>query len=104
MTASIRCGASHITLAALALLILAPGTRAQDTFPSKPVHLLVPFPPGGAVDIVARTLADELGKRWPTNIIIENRPGAGGTISPIKTLADLIATARAKPGQLSYGL
>jgi tripartite-type tricarboxylate transporter receptor subunit TctC len=54
------------------------------------VHILVPFPPGGAVDIVARTLADELGKRWPANIIIDNRPGAGGTIA-----AD--ATAKAAP-------
>jgi tripartite-type tricarboxylate transporter receptor subunit TctC len=161
MAASIRHGLARTALAILALAALTPATRAQDTFPSKPVHLLVPFPPGGAVDIVARTLADELGKRWPANIIIENRPGAGGTIaadaaakappdgytlvivasghaivpflypklpydvfadftpitllgnspnlalvradSPIRTLADLIAAARAKPGQLSYG-
>src|SRR5215472_12798043 len=161
MAASIRRGAARITLAILAVVALVAASRAQEAFPSKPVHLLVPFPPGGAVDIVARTLADELGKRWSANIIIENRPGAGGTIaadaaakappdgytlvivasghaivpflypklpydvfkdftpitllgnspnlalvradSPIKTLADLIAAARAKPGQLSYG-
>ena len=134
---------------------------AQDTYPSKPIHLLVPFPPGGAVDIVARTLGDELAKSLGQSIIIENRPGAGGTLaaqaaaksppdgytlvvvasghaivpflfpklqydvfndftpisllgnspnlilvkadSPVKTLADLIALARQKPGQLTYG-
>ena len=54
---------------------------AQDAFPSKPVHLLVPFPAGGAVDIVARTLGDELARRWGQSVVIENRPGAGGTIA-----------------------
>src|SRR5262244_3393485 len=81
MAASIRRGAALITLAILAVVALVAASRAQEAFPSKPVHLLVPFPPGGAVDIVARTLADELGKRWSANIIIENRPGAGGTIA-----------------------
>jgi tripartite-type tricarboxylate transporter receptor subunit TctC len=69
-------------LAALAMLIGASGVAlAQDTFPSRPVHLLVPFPPGGAVDIVARTLGDVLSKRWGQTIVVENRPGAGGTIA-----------------------
>src|SRR6266852_9353161 len=81
MAASIRYCATNIALAALACLALGSAARAQDSFLSKPVHLLVPFPPGGAVDIVARTLADELGKRWAPNIVIENRPGAGGTIA-----------------------
>src|ERR1700753_1919942 len=67
-------------LAAAAILIGASGVAlGQDKFPSRPVHLLVPFPPGGAVDIVARTLADELSKRWGQPIVVENRPGAGGT-------------------------
>jgi len=70
------------TLAALAAMMIASGAAfAQDTFPSKPVHLLVPFPPGGAVDIVARTIGDELSKRWGQTIVVENRPGAGGTIA-----------------------
>jgi tripartite-type tricarboxylate transporter receptor subunit TctC len=68
-------------LAALAALTIAGAAYAQEAFPSKPVHLLVPFPPGGAVDIVARTLSDELSKRWGQPIVVENRPGAGGTLA-----------------------
>ena len=69
-------------LAALAALFFSVGAAlAQAAFPSRPVHLLVPFPPGGAVDIVARTLGDELSRRWGQPIVIENRPGAGGTIA-----------------------
>src|SRR5579872_6556598 len=84
-------GVAALALAAAALISMGFSARAQDAYPSKPVHLLVPFPPGGAVDIVARTLADELGKRWTqANIIIENRPGAGGTIAAE-------ATAKAAP-------
>jgi tripartite-type tricarboxylate transporter receptor subunit TctC len=149
-------------LAAVAALTIASGTAfAQGTYPSKPVHLLVPFPPGGAVDIVARTLSDELSRRWGQQIVVENRPGAGGTIaeaaaakakpdgytlilvasghaitsylypglpydplhdftplslvgsspnmmlvredSPLRSIADVLAAARAKPGELSYG-
>jgi tripartite-type tricarboxylate transporter receptor subunit TctC len=149
-------------LAAVAASMVASGVAfAQTTYPSKPVHLLVPFPPGGAVDIVARTLSDELSKRWGQSIVVENRPGAGGTIaeavaakakpdgytiilvasghaitsflypdlpydplrdftplslvgsspnmmlvredSPLRSIADVLAAARDKPGQLSYG-
>jgi tripartite-type tricarboxylate transporter receptor subunit TctC len=134
---------------------------AQQTFPTKPVRLLIPYAAGGAVDILGRTLGDELSKRWGQPVIIENRTGAGGTIasqvvaksdpdgytlvivasghainpylykklpydtfkdftpisllgsspnmmmvaasSPFKTVADVIAAARAKPGSISYG-
>lgn len=159
MSASIR--AARLALALLAVVAAAPSGRAQGAYPDRPVHILVPFTAGGAVDIVTRSLADELGKRWPANIIVDNRPGAGGTIaadatakaapdgytlvvvasghpivpylfpklpydifrdftpltllgsspnlavvrndSPIKSIADLVTAARAKPGQLSYG-
>jgi tripartite-type tricarboxylate transporter receptor subunit TctC len=135
---------------------------AQTGFPAKAVHLFVPYPAGGAVDILARTLGDELSKNWGQPVIVENRPGAGGVVasqalatsapdgytlivvasghatnpflypkipydtfkdftpisllasspnillvradSPYKTLADLLAQARAKPGSLSYGM
>jgi tripartite-type tricarboxylate transporter receptor subunit TctC len=64
----------------MALLAAGPAPAAE-AFPSRPVHVLVPFPAGGAVDIVARTLGDELSRRWGQSVIIENRPGAGGTIA-----------------------
>lgn len=137
------------------------GCSAQaQTYPSASVHILVPYPPGGAVDIIARTLGDELGRQWSQSIVVENRPGAGGVIasqalvksppdgytlilvaaghalnpyfyakmpygfddftpisligsspnillvpanSPYRTLADMLADARANPGKLSYG-
>jgi tripartite-type tricarboxylate transporter receptor subunit TctC len=150
------------TLAAVsALMIASSAAFAQAPYPSRPVHLLVPFPPGGAVDIVARTLSDELSKRWGQQIVVENRPGAGGTIaaaalakaapdgytlilaasghaivsylypdlpydplrdftplslvgsspnmmlvredSALRSIADVLAAARDRPGQLSYG-
>src|SRR6202051_2923866 len=69
-------------LAAIVSLLAAVGTAsAQDVFPSRPVHVLVPFAPGGAVDIVARTLGDELSSRWGRGVVVENRPGAGGMVA-----------------------
>jgi len=68
-------------LAALGALLAAGPAPAQEAYPARAVHLLVPFPPGGAVDIVARTISDELSKRWGQSIVVENRPGAGGTIA-----------------------
>ena len=54
---------------------------AEDAYPSKPVHIFVPYPPGGAVDIVTRTLGDELAKRWNQSVVVENRPGAGSIVA-----------------------
>jgi tripartite-type tricarboxylate transporter receptor subunit TctC len=71
----------RLLIAAIALCALGGAAGAQEVFPAKPVHLYVPFPPGGAVDIVGRTLGDELSKRWGQSVIIENRPGAGGAIA-----------------------
>jgi tripartite-type tricarboxylate transporter receptor subunit TctC len=83
--------------------LLSGAALAQEAFPSKPVHIYVPFPPGGAVDIVGRTLGDELAKRWGQTVVIENRPGAGGAIATqaaAKALADgytliIVATGHA---------
>jgi tripartite-type tricarboxylate transporter receptor subunit TctC len=150
------------TFAAI-MVALACGTSfAQQGFPSKPVHLLLPYAPGGAVDILGRTLGEELAKKWGQPVLVENRTGAGGVIasqvvakaepdgytlivvamghsinpflyenlpydtfkdftpisllgsspnvllvaanSPYKSLADILAAAREKPGALAYGM
>jgi tripartite-type tricarboxylate transporter receptor subunit TctC len=69
---------------ALALLcataaLYTPHAAAQ-AWPAKPIRLMVPFPPGGSTDIVARIVAQKLGERLGQSIVIENRGGAGGTI------------------------
>jgi tripartite-type tricarboxylate transporter receptor subunit TctC len=61
---------------ALPLTLAAPAVRAQG----RPVRLVVPFPPGGAVDLLVRIMAEKLGGALGTNVIIENRGGAGGMI------------------------
>jgi tripartite-type tricarboxylate transporter receptor subunit TctC len=134
---------------------------AESAFPEKPVHIFVPYAPGGGVDVLARTLGDAVSRQWGQSIVIENRPGAGGVVasqalasatpdgytlivvasghatnpflypklpydtfknftpisllassanillvradSPFKTLSDVIAQAKAKPGGLSFG-
>lgn len=154
-------GRSLIACSLAALLITAGAALGEEAYPARPVHVLVPYPPGGAVDIVARTMGDELSKRWGQPFVVENRPGAGGTIasavaakaapdgytlilvaaghaivrylypdlpydplhdftpislvgsspnmllvradSRFKSVAEVIAYARAKPGELTYG-
>ena len=64
-----------------ALLALAAGpARAQPNFPSKPVTIIVPYPAGGSNDTFARELGKKLGEAWKIPVIIDNRPGAGGSI------------------------
>jgi tripartite-type tricarboxylate transporter receptor subunit TctC len=73
-------------IAVVACAVLAPA-QAQ-TWPSKPVRIVVPFPPGGTTDIVARSIGVELQRMWQHAVVIENRPGAGGNIG-----ADVVAKA-----------
>ncbi len=144
-----------------AAAMISGAASAQSGFPSKPVHIYVPYAAGGGVDILARTLGDVVSKQWGQGVVVENRPGAGGLVasqalvtsppdgytlivvasghatnpflypkmpydtfkdftpisllasspnillvkadSPFKTVADLIAQAKAKPGSLAYG-
>jgi tripartite-type tricarboxylate transporter receptor subunit TctC len=146
--------------AAVAMFTAGGLASAQSTFPSKPVHIFVPYAAGGGVDILARTLGDVVSRQWGQTVVVENRPGAGGVVasqalvtsppdgytlivvasghatnpflypkipydtfkdftpisllasspnillvradSPFKTVGDMIAQARAKPGSLSF--
>jgi tripartite-type tricarboxylate transporter receptor subunit TctC len=67
-------------LTALLALCLAGAVFAQDRFPEKPVRFIVPFPPGGGTDALARILAAKLGEQWGQQVIIDNRAGAQGNI------------------------
>ncbi|MEJ0070076.1 MAG: tripartite tricarboxylate transporter substrate binding protein [Pseudomonadota bacterium] len=78
-------------LAWIAVVALAlgasPGASADD-YPTRPVRLVAPFPPGGVVDILARTIGQRLSVALGQSVVVENRPGAGGTIG-----ADNVAKA-----------
>jgi tripartite-type tricarboxylate transporter receptor subunit TctC len=151
----------RIAAVTAAMLAVGGGASAQSAFPSKPVHIFVPYAAGGGVDILARTLGEVVSKQWGQSVVVENRPGAGGVVasqalvssapdgytlivvasghatnaflypkipydtfkdftpisllasspnillvradSPFKTLSDVIAQAKAKPGSLSFG-
>ena len=67
-------------LVALLALCLAGAALAQERFPEKPVRFIVPFPPGGGTDALARILAAKLGEQWGQQVIIDNRAGAQGNI------------------------
>lgn len=68
----------HLLLAGLGAITL--GAAAQSAYPSKPVHMIIPFPPGGTLDAVGRQLAQKLGEQMGQPFIVENRPGGNGTI------------------------
>ena len=68
-------------LAALACLIGMQPARAQEAWPSRPIRIVVVFPPGGASDIIARVLAEALTPRLGQRVVVDNRPGAGGTLA-----------------------
>ncbi len=63
------------------LAVAAPPSRASaQSWPTRPVRMIVPFPAGGATDVVARLLGQKLGEAWGLNVVVENRAGAGGNI------------------------
>ena len=78
-----------LAAAVLVGCVLAAPAHAQP-FPSKPVKLVIPFPPGGSLDNVGRLLAQKLSEAWGQQVVIENKPGAGGNIG-----ADAVAKSPA---------
>jgi tripartite-type tricarboxylate transporter receptor subunit TctC len=147
-------------IALVAVTAVAAGAHAQ-TFPNRPIRLIVPQPPGGGTDIVARVMADQLAKQLGQQVVVDNRPGAGTVVGtdlaakaapdgytllmglnanmavnpslfsklpydpvldftpvamlvtfpflvvvnndlPVKSIADLVALAKSKPGQLNF--
>ena len=77
----LRC-VTHLLLwaAALALSLAAPASERAETFPSRPIHLIMPYAPGGIVDFAGRVLAQKLGEVLGQPVVAENRPGAGGIV------------------------
>jgi tripartite-type tricarboxylate transporter receptor subunit TctC len=71
----------------LLVAAFAAGAWAQD-YPTKPIRIVVPFPPGGATDLLARAVAQRLTEKWGQAVIVDNRPGAGGNIG-----SELVAKA-----------
>jgi tripartite-type tricarboxylate transporter receptor subunit TctC len=86
--------ASSLALMGVMALSLLPAvTNAQTTsmaYPTKPIRLVVPFPAGGATDIFARTLSQKLAEKIGSAVVVENKPGAGGTLG-----SDLVAKSPA---------
>lgn len=84
----------------LSAIVLATATApviAKDSYPNRQIHLLVAFPPGGGVDGVARRLAEQLGKDLKQTVVVENKPGAGGTLA-----AGIVANAKPDGYTLLY--
>ena len=71
----------RIAAAAMALSVAGGIASAQSPFPSRTVHIFVPYSAGGGVDILARTLGDVVSRQWGQSVVVENRPGAGGVVA-----------------------
>lgn len=75
----LRRGALTLLLAATAATA-APALLAQTTYPSKPITMVIPFPPGGQTDVIGRLVGDQLSRRLGQPVVVENRPGVNGSL------------------------
>ena len=91
----------RMTLAALSSLALlgAAGAPAQTAYPSQPIKFIVPYPAGGATDVLARMVAQKMQDSWQQTVVVENKPGAGGTIGN-----NLVAKAPADGHTVLFGI
>jgi tripartite-type tricarboxylate transporter receptor subunit TctC len=80
----------RITGTFIAAALCAAFSAHAQTYPSKPIRWIIPFPPGGGTDVISRTLSTELTKAWGQQVIADNRPGSGGTLG-------LAAAAKSPP-------
>src|SRR5438128_4267945 len=67
------------TIAAGAI-VAAPASATAQTYPNKPVRIVIAFPAGGSIDTLGRILAQKLSEQWGQSVVVENRPGAGGNL------------------------
>ncbi|WP_210209909.1 Bug family tripartite tricarboxylate transporter substrate binding protein [Pseudolabrys taiwanensis] len=84
-------------LAGLTASLAAPAVRAQESYPTRAVTLVVPFPPGGSTDVIARVIADAMRLQLKVPVVVENRGGAGGTLGTG-------VVARANPDGYTIGM
>lgn len=77
---------SLAALASLAMLVPAPATAQTDSYPNKPITIVIGYPPGGSTDLTGRTLANEMAKRLGVPVVVENVGGAGGVIGAQKVV------------------
>ena len=70
--------------------LLSIGAAGAQTYPARPIKIIVPFTPGSATDVMGRIVSERLNAAWGQPVIVDNRPGAGGTIG-------IRETARAEP-------
>ncbi len=88
---SLRKALAIVTgIAAVAAMLAAAPRRARADYPDRIIHLIVPYPPGGPNDVIARLLGQKLLEAWGQQVVIDNRPGGSGNIA-------IEATARAAP-------
>ena len=81
----------------LSLMLFFSGLALAQSWPAKPIHYIVPFPPGGSSDLISRAIAPRLSERLGQQVVIENRPGAGGMLG-----VDVVA--KAQPDGYTIGL
>jgi len=78
----------NVIVLVAALVLLSPLHAEAQAYPTKPIEVVVPFTPGGGTDLIARLLADYMGKKWGQPILVVNKPGGGGIIGARAALKD----------------